>query len=68
MLQIKSAFSSMSVPATIDVQPRFDWSSANIWYALYYVAFMFCGSIFVLQLFIGVSDDTKVALLMSSEP
>ncbi|KAH8553006.1 Ion transport protein-domain-containing protein [Umbelopsis sp. PMI_123] len=51
---ISSLFSAMSVPPELGVQPQFDWYYEKIWYSLYYIAFMFLGSIFILQLFIGV--------------
>jgi hypothetical protein len=53
--QINSLFSAMSLPAAVGEQPRFDWYFPSIWNSLFYVAFMFLGSIFILQLFIGVS-------------
>jgi voltage-dependent calcium channel len=54
--QITSLFSAMSIPSAIGEQPQFDWSFSTIWNSLFYVAFMFLGSIFILQLFIGVSS------------
>ncbi|KAI8579947.1 hypothetical protein K450DRAFT_239855 [Umbelopsis ramanniana AG] len=51
---VNALFSAMSIPSAIGQQPRFDWNYAAIWNSLFYVAFMFLGSIFILQLFIGV--------------
>lgn len=57
----------MSVPGTVGEQPRFDWYLPRIWNSLFYVAFMFLGSIFILQLFIGVSSRAG-ACACTSQP
>ncbi|KAG2185318.1 hypothetical protein INT44_002108 [Umbelopsis vinacea] len=51
---VNALFSAMSIPPAIGEQPRFNWNFPVIWNSLFYVAFMFLGSIFILQLFIGV--------------
>lgn len=49
-----SLFTAMSVPADINMQPKFDWSSPSVLYSLYYIVFMFVASLCSIQLFIGV--------------
>lgn len=53
----------MSVPSTMNAQPKFNWISSSVWYSLYYIVFMFVASLCTLQLFIGVSRTKKVVFL-----
>ncbi|KAI8343217.1 Ion transport protein-domain-containing protein [Chlamydoabsidia padenii] len=55
---ILSLFTAMSVPTTVNTQPKFNWFSSSVLYSLYYIVFMFVASLCTLQLFIGVFLET----------